>query len=91
MIALLISAVLSAAAADRQVLTETPPLIANPYHCREVAEKVREGQRDMFSKLGRLPPAHGEYAVMRKVEGCMVPAPLGYHPRAPKVEAPSPD
>lgn len=30
-------------------------------------------------KLGELPPAKAEYAVMRKVDGCMVPAPVGYH------------
>jgi hypothetical protein len=88
MIALLIAAALSGPAADRQLLLETPPLIANPYYCREVAEKVREGQREAFSKLGKLPPAHGEYAVMRKVEGCMAPAPLGHHPRPQ--DAPNP-
>lgn len=90
MIALLLAAALSGPAADRNLLLETPPLIANPYSCREVAEKVREGQREAFSKLGKLPPAHGEYAVMRKVEGCMVPAPLGYHPRPLNPSAPAP-
>jgi hypothetical protein len=29
-------------------------------------------------KLGDLPPARAEYAVMRKVDGCMVAAPAGY-------------
>ena len=89
MIALLLAAALSGPAADRQPLLETPPLIANPYHCREVAEKVREGQREVFSKLGKLPPAHGEYAVMRKIEGCMVAAPMRtYRPVLKSVPAP---
>lgn len=78
MIALLLAAALSGPAADRQLLLETPPLIANPYHCREVAEKVREGQREAFSKLGRLPQAHAEFALMRKIEGCMVPVPMRF-------------
>jgi hypothetical protein len=77
MIAFLFAAVLSSAAAGRQVLLENP---ANPDRCREVAQKVGETQRETFHKLGELPPAHGEYAVMRKVDGCMVPAPMGYHP-----------
>ena len=32
-------------------------------------------------KLGELPPSKGEYAVLRLVDGCMVAAPIGYHPR----------
>jgi len=32
-------------------------------------------------KLGELPDALREYAVLRLVDGCMVPAPIGYHPR----------
>jgi hypothetical protein len=32
-------------------------------------------------KLGELPDASHEYAVLRLVGGCMVPAPIGYHPR----------
>jgi hypothetical protein len=31
-------------------------------------------------KLGDLPDAKHEYAVLRMVDGCMVPAPVGYHP-----------
>jgi hypothetical protein len=33
-------------------------------------------------KLGDLPDAQHEYAVLRTVGGCMVPAPIGYHPAA---------
>jgi hypothetical protein len=33
-------------------------------------------------KLGDLPDARHEYAVLRLVDGCMVPAPIGYHPGA---------
>ena len=79
MIALLMSVVLSGAPADRQALLETPLLIANPYHCREVAERVRDGQDAVARKLGQLPPAHAEFALMRKVEGCMVPVPMRFH------------
>lgn len=35
-------------------------------------------------KLGELPDARREYAVMRTVGGCMLPAPIGYHPPAQK-------
>lgn len=76
MIALLAAAVLSAAASNRQVLSENPASA-----CREVAQKVGEDRRETSRKLGDLPAAQGEYAVMRKVEGCMVAAPMGYHPR----------
>ena len=34
-------------------------------------------------KLGELPPARAEYAVMRSVGGCMVPAPVRFR-AAPK-------
>jgi hypothetical protein len=33
-------------------------------------------------KLGDLPDAQHEYAVLRLIGGCMVPAPIGYHPPA---------
>lgn len=33
-------------------------------------------------KLGELPDAKHEYAVLRTIGGCMVPAPIGYHPAA---------
>lgn len=79
MIALLMSVVLSGVPADRQALLETPPLIANPYHCREVAERVGDGEAVTARKLGQLPPAHAEFALMRKVEGCMVPVPMEFH------------
>lgn len=29
-------------------------------------------------RLGELPPAAAEYAVLRKVDGCLLPAPVGY-------------
>jgi hypothetical protein len=35
-------------------------------------------------KLGELPDAKHEYAVLRMVDGCMVPAPIGYHPAPAK-------
>lgn len=84
MIALLMTVVLSGAAADRQALLDNPPLIANPYHCREVAERVRDGQAVEARKLGKLPPAHAEFALMRKVEGCMVAVPMTSYSPAPR-------
>jgi hypothetical protein len=48
--------------------------------CQTIREQVRSDQEGYFRRLGRLPPAIGEYAVLRSVGGCMVPAPIGYHP-----------
>lgn len=90
MIALLMTAVLSGAAADRQAFLETPPLIANPYHCREVAERVRDEANLEPRKLGQLPPAHAEFALMRKIEGCMVPVPMKFYAPVLKSVPPQP-
>jgi hypothetical protein len=32
-----------------------------------------------YRRLDQLPPGGMEYAVLRRVDGCMVPAPMGYH------------
>lgn len=60
--------------------TETPNLYRQPEGCGPVVRRVKERQREAFRQLGRLPRAHAEYAVARSVDGCMVPAPMGYHP-----------
>ena len=60
--------------------TETPNLYWRPERCGPVVRRVEERQREAFRQLGRLPRAYAEYAVARSVDGCVVPAPIGYHP-----------
>lgn len=60
----------------------TPNLYQPKPGCDVIARLVAEQEREEARKLGRLPNAGKEYAVMRQVEGCMVPAPMGYHPPA---------
>jgi hypothetical protein len=59
----------------------TPNLYPAPAAgCADIQRRVFEDQKEQFRKLGRLPPGHLEYAVLRTVQGCPVPAPVGYHP-----------
>jgi len=51
---------------------------ARPIQAYDLARPVRP------KTLAEMPPARAEYAVMRSIAGCMVPAPVGYHP-APAV------
>jgi hypothetical protein len=60
--------------------TETPNIYRTPPNCGAIAQQVRERQRESPRKLGRLPGGHLHYAVVRQVDGCPVPAPMGYHP-----------
>ncbi|MBS0333290.1 MAG: hypothetical protein JSS35_11020 [Proteobacteria bacterium] len=53
-----------------------PNLFHQPASCRQVVEKEVERQRVAFD--GALPAA--QYAVVRKLDGCGVPTPVGYHP-----------
>ncbi|HZZ31307.1 MAG TPA: hypothetical protein VFE10_04865 [Phenylobacterium sp.] len=53
-----------------------PNLYSQPSYCRPVVEQEVARQNTAFH--GR-PPAV-EYAVLRKIEGCGVPTPIGYHP-----------
>ena len=87
MLALLLAATVSSATPAAQ---ETPNLFHEPASCRALQRHVLERARPqgvgapVFDgrgprKLGELPPAKAEYAVMRKMGGCMVPAPVGYH------------
>lgn len=72
-----------AAAVPPPMAERTPNLYRAPGpECAEVARRVRQDQRLSFQQLGKLPPGHAEYAVLRQVEGCPVPAPVGYHPPA---------
>jgi hypothetical protein len=50
--------------------------------CGDIQRRVSGHQQETFRKLGRLPMAGKEYAVLRQMDGCPVPAPMGYHPPA---------
>lgn len=54
----------------------TPNLYSQPAHCEQVVQ--REAARQMTAFKGQIPPA--QYAVVRKVDGCDVRTPVGYHP-----------
>ena len=64
--------------------TERTPNLYRPPGpgCADIERRVREDQREQLQKLGRLPLPLLEYAVLREVRGCPVPAPVGYHPSA---------
>ena len=68
------------AAAVRTDVLPTPNLYRQPAVCGEPYRQVVERQREELRKLGRLPNGIAEYAVLRQVGGCAVPAPVGYHP-----------
>jgi hypothetical protein len=82
MIALLLAAALTGAPGAVPAARETPNAYVLPEHCRDIQRRVRDHQRDVFRKLGQEPRARAEYAVLRSVAGCPVPAPMGYHPPA---------
>jgi hypothetical protein len=66
-----------------QPTERTPNLYRSPGPaCADIERRVVEDQREQLQKLGRLPFGHLEYAVLRSVQGCPVPAPVGYHPPA---------
>jgi hypothetical protein len=87
MLALLLAASLAQA---QPAARETPNLHREePAACkalrRHVLERARPGPLGepaydgrSVRKLGELPPADREYAVLRKLGGCTVPAPVGY-------------
>lgn len=76
MLAILAAAAIGAAPAA----IETPNVYRAPSRCGDVHRQVVERQREQLQPLGRLPRAGGMYAVMRTVNGCQVPTPMGYHP-----------
>ena len=63
-----------------RIVTElpTPNLYSQPAHCKSVVQG--EVARQMTAFRGQLPAA--QYAVVRKLDGCDVPTPVGYHPAA---------
>jgi hypothetical protein len=64
--------------------TERTPNLYRPpgADCRDVIRRVSEDQKEAFRRLGTLPDAARQYAVLRQLDGCPVPAPMGYHPPA---------
>lgn len=58
--------------------TETLNVYRLPSHCADIQRRVAERQKEPFRQLGRLPPARAMYAVMRKIDGCPIAAPMGY-------------
>lgn len=87
MIALLLAASL---AQVQPTARETPNLHRQePAACKALRRHVLEGARPgpsgepiydgrAIRRLGDLPPAAREYAVLRKLGGCTLPAPVGY-------------
>jgi hypothetical protein len=53
-----------------------PNLFSQPDWCPSVVEHEIARQKTAFH--GQVPPA--QYAVLRQIEGCGVPTPIGYHP-----------
>jgi hypothetical protein len=73
----MILALLAAASvAGAPTVANTPNLYHQPSYCHAVVE--REVARQMTAFHGVMPAA--EYAVMRTLDGCSVPTPVGYHP-----------
>ncbi len=65
------------------IVERTPNLYRAPGpECGPIERKVLEDQKEQLRKLGRLPNGILQYAVLREVGGCAVPAPVGYHPPA---------
>lgn len=75
---MIVSVLLGTAVATASPLPR--PLLAPPVKCGPVVQPVRQDQEAYFERLGRLPPGGLEYAVARTIDGCPVPAPVGYHP-----------
>jgi hypothetical protein len=75
-LAALAVATAAAVASPPPIAERMPNLYREPGYCRAVVE--REVARQMTAFKGQRPPL--EYAVMRKLDGCSVPTPVGYHP-----------
>ena len=61
----------------------TPNLYHQPANCRAIVEGELTRQQVAFHGH---PPA-AQYAVDRRLDGCSVPTPVGYHPDAPSAGA----
>jgi hypothetical protein len=74
MIALLLAAQVVAAAPP--IAERTPNLYSQPAHCPAIVAGELERQKVAF----RGQPPGAQYAVERRLDGCGVPTPIGYHP-----------
>ena len=81
---MILAALAAAAVAGAPPVVERTPNLYRPpsRDCRDIERRVSEDQQESLKKLGRLPNAIAQYAVLRQMEGCPVPAPMGYHPPA---------
>jgi hypothetical protein len=68
------------------VVDHIPNLYRQPAGCKSVVEQELARQHVAFDGH---PPA-AQYAVDRKLDGCSVPTPVGYHPNVPKGAADAP-
>lgn len=74
---LAVFAAAAVAAAQGPPPTERMPnLYRPPAHCGELHDQVV--RRIRTAQRGR--PMIAQYAVLRSIDGCAVPAPVGYHP-----------
>lgn len=73
----MIGMLLAAATATAPPIVErTPNLYHQPAHCGAVVDREVARQKVAFN--GHPPMA--QYAVLRELDGCSVPTPVGYHP-----------
>ena len=87
MLALLAAVTIAGASSPPAVNVNRFALLDIPRVCRmrpvqagDPVSLLRPQDRIGPRRLGDLPPARAEYAVMRSIGGCMIPAPVGYHP-----------
>lgn len=83
MIALVLAAAVAGHAAPQA--ERTPNFYRQPANCPAVVE--REAKRQLTA-IGERARSGLQYAVWRRLEGCTVPTPVGYHPSyvAPNAE-----
>jgi len=74
MIAILMAGMIAAAAPPKT--ERTPNLYSQPARCGPVVEGEIRRQTAAFRGL----PPLVQYAVLRQLDGCSVPTPVGYHP-----------
>ncbi|HEY3950193.1 hypothetical protein [Phenylobacterium sp.] len=75
-LAALAAAAVAAPLGGQASVERTPNLYHQPSYCRQVVE--REVARQDVALRGLRPAA--QYAVLRQLDGCSVPTPVGYHP-----------
>jgi hypothetical protein len=76
MLALFAAAAVAAAPHSPPPTERTPNFYRPPAHCGEIHDEVV--RRIRTARKGR--PMIAQYAVLRSIDGCGVPAPVGYRP-----------